>query len=52
MKDKDEAISLSQTIESVSYKYACPQCNKQFTQKGTLQKHEKSLHNGMKYSCP
>ena len=32
-------------------KYACNQCDHQFTQQGSLSKHIQSVHEGVKYAC-
>ena len=37
---------------NVVYKYSCPHCDHQATQKGHLKRHIQSVHEGFKYSCP
>ena len=32
-------------------KYHCEQCNHQFTTKGSLAEHKRSVHEGVKYPC-
>ena len=34
-----------------SIKYACDQCDFQATQKGVLNRHKKSKHEGVRYAC-
>ena len=33
-------------------KFECPECEYQFTQKGNLATHTKSVHMGQKFQCP
>ena len=45
--------NLTRHIQSahVGVKYACNQCNKQFTEQSSLTRHIQSAHEGVKYAC-
>ena len=43
-------IQLLATVHK-GVKYACNQCDQQFTQRGSLKTHIQSVHEGVKYPC-
>ena len=45
----DEVIS--REISRVGSKFQCPQCDKLFTENGTVHIHIRSVHEGVKYAC-
>ena len=51
-QDKDpQTLNRNMKSEQEGVKYACDQCDSQFTQQNSLKYHIKSVHEGIRYSC-
>ena len=53
IQEKKEKGSLMNHVQSAHncVKFACNQCNKQFSSKGKLKRHVQSVHEGIKFNC-
>ena len=47
----DSELQLKDNKRALGKKFQCPQCISSFTQKGSLQKHIKSIHEGRTFDC-